>query len=228
MTRTSGTLALAALVFLAPAAARASLILLDFEDRIANEVLTATQPYASRGITFSVAAATPARSVIAYDWNTGPLFKPSVRPLVGPKYAAGTLFALDIDASACPPLPDPRISSGNCFNQLSLHYFSGGGSVSIFDASSAIPTVLTLSNSSGTSTAAWLALADALGNTVIDTPGLITRIEFVGGIGAINIDDLQMSMRGTAPGPGLPEPAGFGLVALALAGAGLMGRRKPV
>ncbi len=229
MTRTSGTLALAALILLAPVAARASLILLDFEGVTAGDVLTATQPYASRNITFSVPPAPPVRSVVAFDWNTAnPLLRPAARPPMGSKYAAGTVFAININASACPPLPDPLNLNGSCFNQLSLHYFAGGGSISIFDNSSAGPTVvLPLSNSSGTGTPAWLDLVDSAGNALIGTPGLITRIEFDGGIGAINIDDVRLSLRGTGPGPSVPEPAGFGLVALALAGAGLMRRRKP-
>lgn len=54
--------------------------------------------------------------------------------------------------------------------------------------------------------------------------GLIDRIRFIPSSGFLAIDNLRFTQAG--PGTNVPEPAGLGLVALALAGAGVATRRR--
>lgn len=56
--------------------------------------------------------------------------------------------------------------------------------------------------------------------------GLIDRIDFISANGFLAIDNLSFTVA--APGASVSEPAGFGLVALALAGAGAATRRRKV
>ncbi len=223
------TLAMAAaLAAAAPIAAQATAITLDFEGQN-GAVLAVSQPYTGNLLVFSddLTSVTPAT---AFLWTSAfAVLLPA--PPVGPTFAYGNVFSIAIDSgmteTCTPATAGARLS---CFNQLALHYFSSGGSITIWDDSAAgASQTIGLSNTSGSGSPAWAELIDPATNLPgYSAPGRITRIDFSGGgTNAIYIDDVALSFSGAAPGPGaLPEPASFALVLLALAAAGMTGRRR--
>lgn len=219
----------AALATAAPMAAQASAITLDFEG-LNGQVLSATQPYSADLLFFSDDASTtaPATALLWTSAFTGLIPEPPI----GPTFVSGNKFSILIDPAlteTCTPATAGTAKS--CFNRLAFHYYADGASITVWNDNPLDPSqTFGLSATSGGGTPEWKDLVDpATSGHFYDAPGRITRIDFNGGgANAMYIDDVAFSYVGAITGgPPLPEPASFGLVALALAAAGVAGRRRP-